>query len=317
MTWGQLRLLLQTTAPDISLDLLDEWLNTRYGSVLEATDWTGLKAHATIQTEAAYQSTTDTVTVTVGGGGATGAGTSWTSTIVGQRFYIPGDTVTYLADILVSATELYFDRPYEGKGSEPQGTVYAGSPYVLMQNVYTLPADCNSIVSVLDPITNLPLQPFTKDGLDQSVGSRATIGYPKAWAPYDDSPEASPPVLRQIELYPPPLEARGFPLEYLRLANQFTGENTSTGPLPFVTAAVLLAGVRADIAVHKEKLAQAAGYEAQFGRELARMLLVDHAQRRVKTSVKMADRFTRHRMARASRGYGRYGGMPNPPTDQP
>jgi hypothetical protein len=304
LTWGQLRLQLQTSAPDVSLDLLDAWLNTRYTSVLAATDWSGLKAHAAIQTQAAYQSTTDSVTVTVGDGGATGAGTAWTSAIVGQRFYIPGDTVTYLADIFVSATELYFDRVYEGKGSEPAGTVYAGSPYVLMQNVYTLPADCSSIVSVLDPITNLPLEPFTKDGLDQSAGSRALVGYPKAWAPYDDSPEASPPVLHQIELYPPPLQARGFPLEYLRNANQFTGENTSASPLPFIGSAVLLLGVRADIALHQEKFPKAAGYEAQFEKELARLLLVDHALRRVKTSVKMADRFTRHRFARTARGRG-------------
>lgn len=315
-TWGQLRLLIQTSAPAVSLDLIDGYLNARYEQVLEATDWIGLKAHATVQTQAAYQSLTDTVTLTVGSAAVTGLGTAWTGAITGQRFYRPGDTVIYTATQL-SGTTLTLDRPYEGNGSAAAGTVYAASPYVFMQHIYPLPADCRSIVTVLDPRTNLPMQPFTKDGLDASVGSRATLGYPGGWAEYDDSPEASPPVLHQIEFSPPPLQARGFPLEYLRNANFFTGQNTASGPLPFLSSTVLLEGCRADCAMHEEKLAKAEGYEALFLKELNRLLLVEHAQRRVKTTIKMADRFTRHRMARALRGYGRYGGMPNPPTNQP
>ena len=314
-TWGQLRLILQTGAPGVSLDLIDTYLNTRYTSVLSATDWSGLKGHSTIQTTAAYQSTADTVTATMGSNVVTGAGTAWTAAITGQRFYIPGDTVIYTATY-GTATSLTLDRPYEGReGTDPAGTVYAASPYVFMQNLYPLPADCRSLVTVLDPITGLPMQPFTKDGLDFSVGTRALVGYPKAYAPYDDSPEASPPVLHQIELYPPPVNARGFPLEYLRIANAFDGETTSVSPLPWVTSLVLLSGARADIALHLENFTKAEGYEAQFEKELARMLLVEHTGR-VKASVKIASRFSRHRLARATRGYER-GWGPNPPTSQP
>jgi len=316
MTWGQLRLQLQTSAPAISLDLLDEWLNTRYTAVLEATDWIGLKAHAMVQTLAAYQSGADSITATVGSNAVTGLGTAWTNAITGLKFYIPGETVIYTAT-WVSGTSLTLDRPFEGiNGTDPAGTVYAAQAYVFMQNVYPLPADCRSIVTVLDPFTDLPMQPFTKDGMDASAGNRATIGYPKAWAEYDDSPEVSPPVLHQIELYPPPVDARGFPLEYLRAAFSFDGTNTASSPLPFVSGAVLLHGVRADIALHMELYTKATGYEAQYERELQRLLLVEHAQRRTKTAMKMAARFTRHRLARALRGYQR-GFGPNPPTDQP
>lgn len=300
-TWGQLRLILQTGAPEVPLDLLDSWLNERYEQVLEATDWIGRKAHASLETTAAYQSSTDSVTATVGSTAVTGLHTSWTSAITGQRFYIPGDTAVYVMTY-VSATSLTLDRAYEGQGSDPAGTVYSASPYVFMQDVYTLPSDCDSVVTVLDPISGQPLAPFTKDGLDASVASRALIGYPQSWAQYDDSAEASPPVLHQIQLYPPPQYARGFPLEYLRLANAFTGSNTSSSPLPFLSNSVLLNGVRADIQVYLENFTGAKGYEAMFENELARLLRVEHTQRRVKTSVKMADRFTRHRLARSARG---------------
>jgi hypothetical protein len=301
MTWGQLRLQLQTSAPEISLDLLDEWLNTRYEAVLEATDWLGLKAHSTIQTQAAYQSSTDSVTVTVGSAAVTGLGTAWVSGITGRRFYIAVDNVFYTATYL-SGTTLTLDRPYEARGTEAAGTVYAGSAYVFMTNLYSLPADCRSIVSVLNPITGLPLVPFTAEGMDAVAGPRTLVGDPRAWDANDDSPETSPPVLHQIEFYPPPLFARGFALEYLRAALGFDGGNTSGSPLPFIGSSVLLHGVRADIAIHEEKLAKAAGYEAKFAMELDRILKVEHQQRRTKTALTMAPRFTRHRLARAGRG---------------
>jgi len=318
-TWGQLRFILQTGAPDVSLDLLDSYLNTRYTSVLEATDWTGLKAHATVQTVAAYQSIAgaDTVTFTVGSNAVAGVGTAWTNAITGQNVYRPGDTAIYVATY-VGAAALTLDRPYEGLGSDPAATVYAASPYVFMQNVYALPADCNAIVTVLSPYTNRPMDGMTKAELDATSGPRTFVGLPMTYAEYDDSAEPAPPaatpgVLHQIEFYPPPLWSRGFALQYVRNPYPFDGTNTSRSPLPFVTDKVLLEGARADIATGSEAIR----YEASFSRELDRMLLVEHAQRRVKAPVQMANRFVRHRMARVCRGYSGAPGMPNPPTSSP
>jgi len=312
-------MILQTGFPEASLDLLDSHLNCRYTSVLEATDWTGLKAHATIQTVAAYQSIAggDTVTLTVGSNVVAGAGTAWTDAITGQNIYRPGDTTTYVATY-VSAVALTLDRPYEGLGVYPPGAVYAGTPYVFMTNVYDLPADLDAIVTLLNPISNLPMTGMTKDELDRSAGPRTLVANPRVYAETDDSAEPAPPgnappVLRQLELYPPPVWARGYPLEYLRNPYPFDGSNTSRSPLPFVTDKVLLEGVRSDLSTGAETLR----YEASFGRELARMLLVEHAQRRVKAPVRMADRFTRHRLGRVLRGYARPGGMPSPPTSEP
>jgi hypothetical protein len=313
MTWGQIRLNVLTTSPGVPLDLIDEWMNSRYSTLLEATDWIGLKAHAMIQTLAAYQSGADTVTVTVGSSAVTGVGTTWTTTAAtGLQFYVPGDTAVYTIEIF-SDTFLSLGRPYEGQSGIPIGTQYSASPYVLMQNIYPLPDDCRSVVTVMDPRTSLPLTPFTKDALDACAGMRATIGYPASWAEYDDTPEPSQqypiaqPVVHQIEFFPPPQDALGFSLEYLRAANSFDGQTLNATPLPFISPTAILAGVRADVALFQEKLTQALGYEKQFQAELSKLLLVEHSQRRVKTAVKMAPRFTRHRLGRINRGQSVHG----------
>ena len=321
-TWGQLRLILSTSWPAVSLDLIDSYLNTRYTSVLAATDWIGLKAHATVTTTAAYQSVAgaDTVKLTVGSALVAGVATTWTSTITGMSFYRPGDKALYVAT-WQSATSLALDRPYEGLGTEAPGTVYAASPYVFMRNIYTLPSDCRAIVTVLNPVTNLPMDPMTKAGLDASAGSRTFVGNPVAYAEFDDTPEPPPPanspaVLHRIEFYPPPQYARGFSLQYLRDPYNFDGTNTSRSPLPFISDKVLLEGARADLATDAGKMPQAMKYEASFQQELGRLLLVEHTQRRVNAPVQMAARFVRHRLARSARGQSSTwrGGIPGGPV---
>jgi hypothetical protein len=318
MTWGQIRINLLQSSPGVPLDLIDEWINSRYGQILESTDWIGLKAHTSILTTAAYQSGSDTVAIISGTGTVVGTGTTWTTTATtGQSFYIPGQNAVYTIEVM-SDTVLALDRPYEGIPGDPAGTSYSGLAYVLMQSIYPLPGDCRSITTVLDPRTDLPLTPFTKDGLDAATGTRATLGYPASWAEYDDTPEPKqeddiialmPPVVHQIEFFPPPLLAQGFPLEYLREAVGFSGRNLTAGPLPFIAnpPTALLAGVRADVALWQEKFPQAAGYEKLYQMEVARLLQVEHAQRRVKTAMRMAPRFTRHRLQRVNRGQSVHG----------
>jgi hypothetical protein len=319
MTWGQLRFQLQIFGPGVSGDLLDAALNSRYEQVLEATDWSGMEAHATIQTTAGYQSGADTVTLRVGSADVAGSGTAFGAATVGMRFYRPGDTAIYTVIPGTTANLLTLDRPYEGNSGAAAGTVYTGAAYVLMQNVYALPADVRSISTVLDPVVGLPLEKFSKDQLDASAGLRTLVDDPRVYAAYDDSDEANPPVLKQIEFYPPPLMARGYLLAYLRAAAGFDGSATGSSPLPFVSDTVLLYGCRADIAAHLANEAARGGdaaacgahlmvakaQEAKYQEELAKLLRVEHCERRPRVALRMANRFTRHRMARASRGLRR------------
>ena len=309
MTWGQLRFQLQQSSTGLALDLLDEWLNSRYEQVLAATDWTGRKTHVTIETQAAYQSAADTVTFTVGSTAVVGSGTLWSDSLDGQQIYRPGDEVIYTVASVADGTDLALDRPYEGNGVDAAGTVYAGSAYVLMQNVYALPADCESVSSILDPVSGFPLAELNKAQMDASAGPRAILGDPGAYALYDDTSQAAgDPVLHQVEFYPPPLHARGMIVSYACAAVGFDGISVGSSPLPFVSTAVLLNGVRADIAMHQGRLPAAALYERKFAEELGRLIMVDHMRRRGPVALGMAGRFTRHRLARVQRGLGNYWG---------
>ena len=314
MTWGQLRLLLTASLPGVPPDLVDEWLNNRYEQVLVASKWIGTTYHATVETIAAYQSGTDSVNLTVGSTAVTGVGTAWTSAAtLEMMFYRPGDTVVYTIVAWNSATSVTLDRPYEGNGTDSTGTSYPNESYVIMQDVYELPADVGNVISCLDPVTGFPLQPFSADEMDNSCGPRTLVQDPTCWAPWDDTNEGGPPspVAHQIRFYPPPLHARGIAVKYEHLANGFTGSNTSASPLPWVTNSLLLYGCRADgyaymAGATPEKASAYLGLaklaETKWQEQLQRLLLVEHGRRRQKQAVKMADRFTRHRMARATRG---------------
>lgn len=315
MTWGELRLQLQTSAPGVSLDIVDEFLKTRYAQILGFRQWTGLKKHGVIQTTAAYQSSTDTVALTVGSATVAGTGTSFSSAYVGMKFYRPGDTAVYSVTAVASGTSLTLDRAYEGVGSDAAGTAYPGSAYVFMQNVYALPSDCRSVIEAINPITGRPMDEFVKEDADQSWGPRNTLSNPSAWAFYDNSAESAPPVIHQIEFFPPPQFARGIPIEYRFIAAKFTGDNTIDSPLPWVEYSLILLGCRADLRAYLEDYAGAQVYEAKFQAELDRMALRDEVERKKSGRIQMAPRFTRHRLARASRGFynGWRGGTPGGP----
>jgi hypothetical protein len=315
MTWGQIRLLCQKSAPEVDLDLIDGWLNTRYEKVLQATDWTGIGAHATIQTTAAYQSGADSATFTVGSTAVIGSLTAWTAAISGQKIYRPGDTVTYTATYF-SATALTLDRPYEGIDPDAPGTLYAAAAYVFFQDIYPLPGDCSSVIEILNPQTGFPLDQMSKFEMDACVGERTLVDTPEIFAVCDDSPETAPPVIHQVQFYPPPLFGRGFKIHYRRAALGFDGGDTSASPLPFLGSLVLIAGVRADIFKHLGKLQQGLAYEAEFKDALADLVRAEHQQRKKKPVMKMAPRFTRHRLARVERGLqdAWRGGTPGGPS---
>jgi hypothetical protein len=304
VTWGQIRFQLLQSTPGIAHDLLDGWMNSRYEQVLEAGDWTGIHARATIETQAAYQSTTDSVTLTVGSATVTGAGTTWTNALIGQKFYRVQDNALYTVVGFTNATTLTLDRPYEGHAADAPGAIYAAAAYVFMQNVYTLPADCRSVERMFDATYEYPMRQLTPGEFDASNGPLTKIGDPQVFCEIEDQAEViGTAPLHQVQLSPAPRYARGHIVEYLRYAFNFNGLNLTQSPLPFVSQSVIVYGVRADIAMHQNKIQQAAAYESKFKEELARLLLVEHSQRRAKPTLRMASRFTRHRVARVTRGY--------------
>jgi hypothetical protein len=288
LTWGQIRLSLQQTRPGISLDLIDEFLNVRYARVLDHTDWLWLEATAYVETGAAYQSTTDTVTVTQGLNTITGAGTSWTSGLTGKKFQVSADGPFY-AFTYVSPTSATLDRLYEGMGG-------SGFGYRLFTNIYSLPSDFKERVDVTSPDNGFPLTDLSGQEMDESVGFRDETGTAAAYAIGADTSGNW-----QIELFPIPDAARGYPVRYRKSTAGFSGTNTGAAPLPEVSDGVLLNGCRADIwALDPADPNKVKFYEGRFADELATMLRAD-LRKRPPQKMLPAKRFTRHRLERVLR----------------
>lgn len=274
-TWGQLRLLLQQDFGGISPDLIDGYLNTRYGDVLDRWPWKGLEVETILQTTAAYQ--TGTVSLTQGLNTATGTGTVFTPAMTGMRFQALTDNTVYTFTF-VSATAGTLDRNYEG-------TTNAAATFWIYQDQYPLPAGTKTVLSVVNPVTGLPLEDWTKgqtiEGLSTWSGFPQACPQttPQAYALAADTNENTPPVYHTLQLYPPPATSAGYPVRYQKATAGFSSPNTNAGPLPWISDNVLLCGCRADGKKKNKDYAGAALEEAAYERAIRVMLNVDGARR--------------------------------------
>jgi hypothetical protein len=289
-TWGQLRLSLRLTAPGIADDLLDEWLNARYSSVLDAYPWKGLDANAMLESVAAYSA--GTVTATGGSTAVAGVGTTFVTGFTGYRIIFAGRRELYTFTY-VSATSGTLDRVFEG-------VTTAGLGYTLFQNIYDLPADCKTVQSIESPETGLDLDEWSKKKIGQSIGFPCEFGCPEVYAISEDTPESRPPVLHTVEFYPIPNVTQGFPLRYQRAALGFDGSATGAAPLPWINDSLLLNGARADARLHIKDMAGFAAYEGKFKGDLAQAIDVD-VRRRKQGAVRMDPMWTEYRRNRVSR----------------
>lgn len=317
-TWGQIAILLTKSTPGVDPELIFGFLNRRYEQILEAADWEGVREDVTIETVAAYQSSTDTAAWTNGSAALTLTGFTPDPSFIGRKIYRPGDTMTYVIQDIVGSV-LTLDRPYE------QGTNTSGA-YVMFQDVYTLPVECRVIVkdSVINPVNGRPMVQLSRLQLARSAGTPATIGDPSIYITHGDSDPSLNPIFHEIQFYPPPTKARGIPLQLVRTGLGFDGDNTSDSPFPWISDTVLNEGAEADICAYlaKQNPAQAGAYlalakahEGKYQEEKATLLRIEFQQRRAPVRLQMASRFQRHRLARATRGYGTSwrGGRPGGP----
>jgi hypothetical protein len=293
-TWGQLRLLLQQSAAEISPDLIDGYLNTRYGDVLDRYPWKGLEVKAVLETTAAYQ--TGTVSVTQGSTAVEGTGTVLTAGMTGMKFRVSSDTAIY-AFTWVDATHGTLDRNYEGSTNLTAG-------FSIFQDEYVLPATTKTVLSVVSPVMGVPLEDWTERQLLGEgfgyLGQPNCPGTVTAYAVTCDTNEAAPPVNHQIQFFPPPKLAQGYPLRYQKATAGFSGANTSSAPLPFVSDNVLLCGGRADIKRKQKDYAGAELEEALYEKAILTMLKADGVRRGNATPV-LAPQWSGYRLKRVMR----------------
>jgi len=286
MTYGQIRYELTKAMPGVDLALLDGWLYDRYQAILDKLDWQRRDVEAILSTVAPYD--TGTVAVMEGSAAVTGAGTTWTAGMSGRRFRVAGRSEYYTFTRTADTTGT-LDRAYEG-GTD------AAAGYAIFQNVYLLPADVVSVVDLRAIASPGNFNRVSLAHLNEISPNRESVGDPCYWAPFMD--DASDPPRAQVELYPIPEYARGYPLVYQ--ADATPPSDTSASILPWMRPAALKYGVQADGRALAKDNEGALWYEGKFKEALAEMVGVE-TRRLGATPMRKADWLTRHQSVRWTR----------------
>lgn len=264
--------------------MLDGFINSRLREILDKYPWSRLIKTSTLQTVAIYE--TGTVAVTNGSTAVTGTGTTFTAGMTGRRFRVEGRE-EYYTFTRTAATTGTLDRAYEGDDD-------TGATYKIFQPIATLPSDCDVVESLKSIVENRDLDQIERETLDKLNASRESYGSPLLFAPYDD--DSTP--LPQIELYPIPEESEGMILRYKRGSIGLT--SSSDELLTWINEHCLIAGVEADLLHMQGDYVGAQVKEVRFGQLLNDMIRLE-TTREVPQQLRMADRFTSHRRARAMR----------------
>lgn len=294
-TWGQIRLLLQQFAgPRISLDVIDHAIRARYELILSLMEWKGVEASGVLETQAAYNA--GTITLTAGSTAVVGVGTAWSGAYSGWQLFL-GSGPVYTVTI-TSGTTLTLDRPFEGG---PQ------SAYWLAQSIYQLPDNCRELRSIFSPFDGGQLPSIDEDIFGALEGSFLAINMPSTnYVPQPDGIDAvTGATVQQILLYPVPTLAQGYPIKYDAIAVSFDGTSTTEGPLAFVSSAGLIAGCKADLELEKPNgsLAKSQTFEAAFASFFRAMLHVENAKRPAQRMIQ-EDQYWVHRTQRFLRSGG-------------
>lgn len=289
MTFGELRFRLTKLAPGVDADTLDGWINDVYQSILGRKAWKGLEADGAIATAALAQ--TGTVALTAGVQAIVGTGTGWSGAQDGFRIAFPPRTETY-SFAFVDGTHGTLDRGFEGATG-------SGSGYRLYQDTYTLPADFARPFNSLNERTPGVIEHWDRQQADRAAPVRLIFGEPALYAIVSDSPED----LKRAQLYPIPQFAASYPFRYIRRAPVLTEGDTAVPILPWVSSKALIDLVRAEIEADRKNYTGAVAYRASGEAEVNSMLIAD-AKMRGPQKLRMAPRYTRHRLERTMRGNG-------------
>ena len=287
-TWGQIRFELAKFAPGEDLQLVTQWIVSAYHRILDYREWKGLEVDTVLNTVAVYSD--GTVTVTAGSTGVTGSATTWTAAMTGRKFRVDGSNEWYTFTRTGNTTGT-LDRAYEGDDA-------TGAAYKIFQNVYALPSAAKFIQLLDNPRLGRPMESKTQGELSDISPARIAVGEPQFYSAGSESGDDPP--LHQVELYPIPLEARGYPLQYQQEPTDFTGSNTSASPLPWVSDAAIVAFAKAQILSHLKDYNGADVEQSRGMGFLAEMSQVEN-MRIGPRRLRMADRFTRHRQRRYAR----------------
>lgn len=144
-------MLISKAAPGIDLELVDNWIQTRYTErVLSGISWKRSETVSVLQSPPSV--TQGTVTVTQGSAVITGLGTNWTAAQQGLAVRIANGSEYYQFNYL-SATTGTLDRPYEGStGAINTSSIAAPGTGYAIGDQYTVAGGLNPAVGIVTAV---------------------------------------------------------------------------------------------------------------------------------------------------------------------
>lgn len=152
--------------------MAQEFINTAYSRALAAYDWGGKRGDFTFFIPPTVNA--GTITVTQDSATITGAGTAWTSAMVGRQIFVANKSPIYTITDVASPTSLTIDTTYEGANA-------SGLGYSIDLVYVEPPADFESWEDVYDPDNRWRLYLlYQQKHFDLWDASRTAVGGP--WA---------------------------------------------------------------------------------------------------------------------------------------
>ncbi len=252
----------QLQCPLAGAMLARKWVRNAFRNLVERRRWSWLVKRGQFIIYPLYN--TGTITVNSGENVVVGAGTAWTSAMVGRQFRVGGSYPIYtIADIDVANQTLILDDIW---GSDS----FAATSYSIWNAYVTPPSDFHTFVSVWDASFNWQLWLNVKqDEINAWDAQRSNNGTP--WAVVSYGYDNSNPPLPRYELWPHQFSQKSYPFLY---ESRPPDLDMPGATLPrFVPGSVL----------HKYALAEAAKWPGPsreqpnpyFNLSLARMLMAE------------------------------------------
>lgn len=311
-TYGDIRFALTKQVPGVDPEIWDGFVMDMYQQILDRMNWQRLRQVFTIQTPVEVNG--GTLTATLGDQTVLSdivAAPLWSTALNGRMIRIENGPEYYQftyqsTDPVTGFAVGLLDRPYEAGGLTdsdlPIPLTGPGLGYQINQNIYPMPPAVRLVEAVRNLDRGWSLNRITQTDLDDSEGQRGDYGDPAFWLPTFDQ-QSNPPV-QQIEIYPVPQYGYGLSVEVVSEDVTFGAPSPGGAPASSSTAQVWMrpscikAGARALMEAHLKDFTAAGFWMAQFEKLLSQMVNID-STRLGAQKMRMADRFTRHRIYRA------------------
>lgn len=164
----------------VSTTDIGTFYNLAYRSVLESYQWANRIAEVVVNTVDPYS--TGTVTVTQDSTTVTGAGTAWTSAMVGRYIRVSDLYIFYkISSINVGAQTMVLEQAF---GSTDDG---AGLTYEIFQYIYAVDQTAGDVGEILFPAREWPVYPKSLDWVNRRDPARRASGnIPVAFIPHGE-----------------------------------------------------------------------------------------------------------------------------------